>query len=175
MDIRPASNTDIDAITVIYNHAVEHTTAIWNERIVDAADRQRWLADRQAAGFPVLVATEPAGEPGDGNSGTGRAEVLGYATYGPWRNFDGFRHTVEHSVYVREDRQGKGIGTSLMTALIGQARTAGIHVMVAAIEAGNSGSIGLHEKLGFTPVGMLPEVGTKFDRWLDLAFLQLTL
>ena len=86
MQILDATAQHADGIAAIYNHAVEHTTAIWNERLVDTADRAEWVAARQADGFPVLVALEENGT------------VLGYATYGPWRPHDGYRHTVEHSV-----------------------------------------------------------------------------
>ena len=163
MDIRDAGQGDVDGITAIYNDAVEHTTAIWNETRVDSANRLAWLADRQRAGHPVLVAVDEAGG------------VLGYASFGDWRPWDGYRHTVEHSVYVRVDRRGNGIGEALMLALIERARSVGKHVMVAGIEAGNTGSIRLHEKLGFEQVGRLKEVGAKFGAWLDLAFLQLRL
>lgn len=163
MQIRDAEHRDLEGILSIYNHAVAHTTAIWNDRQVDLGNRQAWLAERQRAGYPVLVAVSDAGD------------VLGYASFGDWRAFDGYRHTVEHSVYVRVDQQGGGIGRALMEALIQRARDIGKHVMVAGIEAGNRGSIRLHEALGFRQVGLLPEVGTKFGTWLDLAFLQLTL
>lgn len=164
MQILDATAQHADGIAAIYNHAVEHTTAIWNERLVDAADRADWLAARQADGFPVLVATEEDG-----------TTVLGYASYGPWRPHDGYRRTVEHSVYVREGLRGRGTGSALLTALIERACAQGLHVMVAGIDAANHGSVRLHERLGFTRVGVLPEVGTKFGRWLDLAFLQLVL
>jgi phosphinothricin acetyltransferase len=101
--------------------------------------------------------------------------VVGYATFGDFRPFDGYRHTVEHSVYVRRDRRGKGVGKALMAALIGRAREIGKHVMVAAIEADNASSIRLHENLGFVPAGHMTQVGAKFGQWLDLAFMQLTL
>ena len=101
--------------------------------------------------------------------------VTGYASFGDWRAFDGFRHTVEHSVYVHPDHQGKGIGRTLMKALINEARTLGKHVMVAGIEAQNQASIHLHETLGFVTTGQMPQVGTKFGRWLDLIFMQLQL
>jgi phosphinothricin acetyltransferase len=101
--------------------------------------------------------------------------VLGYASFGAWRAWDGYRHTVEHSVYVRTDQRGGGIGQSLMIELIDRARILGKHVMVAGIEASNDASIRLHHKLGFETVAHLKEVGTKFGAWLDLAFLQLTL
>ena len=167
--IRDARPGDIDAITAIYNHAVEHSTAIWNEIKVDAANRRAWLADRQQAGYPVLVAV------GDRGGDTGGEDVLGYASFGDWRAWDGYRHTVEHSVYVRADQHGKGIGKALMQVLIDRARRIGKHVMVAGIEAGNEGSIRLHEQLGFEQGGHLKQVGMKFDRWLDLLFLYLIL
>lgn len=163
MEIRDATADDLEGIVAIYNDAVLNTTAIWNEIAVDAANRAAWLADRQRLGYPVLVAVDE-----DRN-------VLGYASFGDWRAFDGYRHTVEHSVYVNKNFRGAGTGKALMVALIERARALGKHVMVAGIEAGNHASIELHRKLGFEEVGLLKEVGTKFGRWLDLAFLQLTI
>ncbi|MNZ19190.1 N-acyltransferase YncA [compost metagenome] len=161
--IRDAAEADLDGILAIYNDAVQYTTAIWNETLVDLANRRAWLAERTAAGFPVLVALNAQGE------------VLGYASYGTWRSIEGFRHTVEHSVYVRGDQRGQGLGPALMQALIERARQAGLHVMVAAIESGNAASIRLHERLGFVTTGQMPQVGRKFGRWLDLTFMQLML
>ncbi|WP_026793110.1 GNAT family N-acetyltransferase [Pleomorphomonas oryzae] len=163
MQIRDAVAVDIAGITEIYNHAVVHTAAIWNEQVVDVANRAAWHADRVRQGYPLLVAVDE------------NDAVLGYATFGDWRPHDGYRHTVEHSVYVRFDARGQGIGEALMHALIARARTIGKHVMVAGIEAGNTTSIRLHRKLGFAEVGLLPQVGMKFGKWLDLAFLQLVL
>lgn len=159
MQIRHATTDDAGAIAAIYNHAVLHTVAILNDDTVDAANRAAWMAQRQAADFPVLVADQGG--------------VVGYASYGPWRPHDGFLHTVEHSVYVAPDAQGGGIGRVMMTALIDMARTSDVHMMVAGIEAGNAGSIHLHKSLGFTQTAHMPEVGRKFDRWLDLVFMQL--
>jgi len=161
--IRDAAEADLPGILAIYNDAVENTTAIWNETLVDLANRRAWLADRAAAGFPVLVAVNAVGD------------VLGYASYGTWRTIEGFRHTVEHSVYVRGDQRGQGLGPALMQALVERARQAGLHVMVAAIESENTASIRLHERLGFVTTGQMPQVGRKFDRWLDLTFMQLIL
>ena len=163
MQIRDAHAGDIEAITAIYNDAVSNTLAIWNERTVDAANRAAWLADREKAGYPVLVAIDA------------QQHVAGYASFGDWRPFEGFRHTVEHSVYVRADRRGAGVGKALMGELIVRARGLGKHVMVAGIEAGNAASIALHTQLGFEEVGLMRQVGTKFGAWLDLAFLQLQL
>lgn len=160
--IRDATEADLAAIRDIYNHAVEHTTAIWNEVLIDVDNRRAWMELRRAKGFPVLVA-ERAGK------------VAGYASYGDWRAFDGYRHTVEHSVYVDKDCRGAGIGRLLMQALIDHARGNDKHVMIAAIEAENQPSIALHERLGFRLVGIHREVGIKFGRWLDLAMMELRL
>lgn len=160
--IRDATEADLAAIRDIYNDAVEHTTAIWNEVLVDLDNRRAWLEQRRAKGYPVIVAER------DGR-------VVGYASYGDWRAFDGYRHTAEHSVYVDRDCRGAGVGMALMRALIERARAARVRVMIAAIEAGNEASIRLHEKLGFRLVGIHREVGTKFGRWLDLAAMELKL
>ncbi|MBJ2210367.1 MULTISPECIES: GNAT family N-acetyltransferase [Pseudomonas] len=160
--IRDATEHDLPAIRAIYNDAVLNTTAIWNEQPVDLANRQAWFSARQAQQYPILVAVD-------------NDEVTGYASFGDWRPFEGFRYSVEHSVYVRNDQRGKGLGPRLMQALIERARSRGKHVMVAAIESGNLASICLHERLGFVTTGQMPQVGIKFGRWLDLTFMQLTL
>ncbi|PWR24655.1 GNAT family N-acetyltransferase [Zavarzinia aquatilis] len=162
MDIRDATEGDLPGILAIYNDAVANTTAIWNETLVDLDNRRAWLHARLAQGYPVLVAVD------DG-------AVLGYASFGDWRAFDGYRHTVEHSVYVGANTRGRGVGRALLTALIPRAAALGKHVLVAGIEAGNQPSIRLHEQLGFLRTGLMPEVGIKFGRWLDLQFMQLTL
>ncbi|PAU63425.1 GNAT family N-acetyltransferase [Pseudomonas sp. PIC25] len=161
MHIRDATDADLAGILEIYNDAVLNTTAIWNEKTVDLANRRAWLAERNARGYPVLVAVDE------------QDQVLGYASFGDWRTWDGYRHTVEHSVYVKNDHVGAGIGKALMRALIDRARALGKHVMVAGIESENRASIHMHQQLGFVHVGQLREVGTKFGRWLDLTFMQL--
>lgn len=116
MSIRFARKADCAAIAEIYNHAVLYTAAIWNDQTVDADNRIAWFEARTLAGYPVLVSEE------DG-------VVTGYASFGDWRSFDGFRHTVEHSVYVHPDHQGKGLGRKLLSRLIDEARDCGKHVM----------------------------------------------
>ena len=163
MLIRDALETDLPALRDIFNDAVLNTTAIWMDNVVDLANRQAWFAARAQQGYPILVAENADGE------------VVGYASFGDWRPFDGFCHTVEHSVYIRADQRGKGLGPQLLTALIERAKACDKHVIVAAIESGNAASIGLHQRLGFAITGQMPQVGRKFGRWLDLTFMQLIL
>lgn len=162
MNIRDAVHDDLPAILEIHNDAIRTTTAIWDEHEVDLDDRREWFDARRSAGLPVLVA-ELGGS------------VIGFATYGPWRPKTGYRFTVENSVYVHPDHRGRGAANALLPALIEQARGGEVHAIVAGIEAANAGSIALHEKFGFRRVALLPEVGFKFGRWLDLAYLQLSL
>lgn len=157
--VRDATQDDLGAIMDIYNDAVVNTTAIWNETVVDLENRRDWFAARRSRGFPVLVALK-------------EGQVCGYASYGDWRAFEGYRHTVEHSIYVRKDARGEGIGRLLMQALMAHAKNAGMHVMIAAIEAENTASIRLHESLGFRIAGRFSQVGTKFGRWLDLTCME---
>ncbi|MFC8596943.1 GNAT family N-acetyltransferase [Isoptericola sp. NPDC057191] len=162
MILRDARDSDLDGILTIHNAAIRSSTAIWTDDEVPRDERAAWFAAQRAAGNPVLVADH------DG-------AVAGYATYAQWRAKAGYRHTVEDSVYVADGFQGRGLGRALMTELVARARAAGHHVMLADIEAGNAASVRLHESLGFTHVGRLPEIGTKFGRWLDLAVLALPL
>lgn len=162
MLIRDATTGDLPGILEIHNEAIANSTAIWDETLADLDERRRWLDDRRADGFPVLVADV------DG-------AVAGYASYGVWRAKSGYRYTVENSVYVHVDHHRRGIATALMTALIERARAGGIHVIVASVESSNTTSVALHERFGFRIVAQMPEVGRKFGRWLDMTYLQLTL
>ncbi len=159
MPIRDATEADLPAILAITNDAIQTTTANWNIRPTTLEARTAWYADRRASGFPVLVAEE------DGI-------VRGFASYGPFRAFDGYARTVEHGLYVARDAQRRGHGAGLLSGLIARAEAAGLHVMVAGIEAGNAASLALHARFGFVRVGLMPEVGRKFDRWLDLVLMQ---
>ena len=162
MIIRVAVHDDLPAILEIHNDAIRTTTAIWDEHEVDLADRRAWFDARRSAGLPVIVAESDGG-------------VIGFATYGPWRPKTGYRFTVENSVYVHPDHRGRGAATSLLSTVIEHARDGDVHAIVAGIEATNAASIALHEKFGFRHVALLPEVGFKFGRWLDLTYLQLSL
>lgn len=156
--IRPATEADLPAILVIYNDAVENTTAIWNEKPADLANRKAWFADRTGKGFPVLVAE--------------RDGVIGYGSFGDFRPFDGYRVTVEHSVYVSKDARGQGAGETLLASLIAEAKRMQKHNMIGGIDASNAPSIALHVKFGFEEVGRMPGVGEKFGKPLDLVLMQ---
>ncbi len=159
--MRRARPDDAEAVRAIRNHAIEHTTALWTHTPQSPAEAVAWLAAHLDRGSAFVAEAE--------------GEVAGFAVHGPWRHLDGYRHTVEDSVYVREGRHGLGIGSALLKALIASARDAGHHVMIAGIEAGNTASIRLHERFGFHHAGTVPEVGTKFGRWLDLTLMRLPL
>jgi len=162
MLVRDAVDGDLPGILEIHNEAVANSTAIWDETPADLDERRSWFDDRRRLGFPILVADI------DGR-------VAGYASYGVWRPKSGYRHTVENSVYVHVDFHRRGIAKALMTELIARAGAAGMHVIVASIESTNTTSIALHERFGFRVVAQMPKVGRKFDRWLDMTYMQLTL
>lgn len=159
--IRNATETDLPGILAIYNEVIRTSSAVYTEQEATLEDRRVWLAARAAQGYPVLVAADPVG-----------GSVLGYSTFGDFRPKPGYRHTVEHSVYVHADARGRGLGAALVKPLFDLAAATGKHVMVAGIDAANPASIRLHERLGFERAGMLREVGTKFGCWLDLVYMQ---
>jgi phosphinothricin acetyltransferase len=160
--IRDARIDDLAAITDIYNALLDTTTHEWTETPHTVAERAEWLAEQQAAARPAIVAVV------DG-------AVVGWATYGDFRDsvrWPGYRFTVEHSIHVREDSWGRGVGRALIDALEMRARSAGKHVMVAGIDSTNERSIRFHERLGFVEVARMPEIGEKFGRRLDLVLMQ---
>lgn len=160
--IRPATASDLPGILDIVNHSILHTTANYNYAPQTLADQQLWYDEKLQKEYPVLVADA-------------RGKVAGFSTYGKFRERTGYRFTVEHSVYVAEGFGGKGTGRRLLEELIQIAKNQGYHTMIGGIDAANSGSIAFHKKLGFEECGAIREAGFKFDRWLDLLFVQLIL
>lgn len=156
--VRHALVNDLPDVVRIYNVAVEHSLAVFTETPTTLAERTAWWETRRAAGYPVLVAILDE-------------HVVGFASFGDFRPWPGYRLTVEHSVYVDANHQSCGLGTSLMNGLFAAARSLGKHTMVAGIESSNAASLRFHERLGFQPGGTLPGVGYKFGRFLDLTFL----
>ncbi|WP_326535200.1 GNAT family N-acetyltransferase [Pseudorhodoferax sp.] len=151
------------AILDIFNEAIATSTALYDYRPRTAESMVGWFEAKRAGGFPVIGLEDAAGQ------------LLGFASFGSFRAWPAYKYTVEHSVYLHRDHRGRGLGRILMQQLIAAARERGVHAMVGGIDAANAGSIALHERLGFTHRGTLPQVGFKFGRWLDLAFYQLLL
>jgi L-amino acid N-acyltransferase len=156
--VHNAIDSDIEGIVSIYNEVIANSTAVFASAPATVDERRRWWQARTAQGYPVLVARDEHG-------------VAGFGSFGDFRAWPGYRFTVEHTLHVRADVRGRGIGTELLRALIGRASALGKHVMIAGVDADNAATIRLHERLGFVCGGRLPEVGYKFDRWLDLVFL----
>ena len=169
MLIRDAVASDIEEVTAIYNSIVLTSTAVYNERTVTQEDRLAWWQARVAQGYPFLVAVEEAAveEVADEDNA-----VRGYATFGEFRPWSGYRFTVEGTVHISQAVRGRGVGTALLTELTGRARDLGKHVMIAGVDSGNVASLRFLQRFGFTLSGQLREVGFKFDRYLDLCFLQ---
>ncbi|MDQ4141389.1 MAG: N-acetyltransferase family protein [Bacteroidota bacterium] len=159
---REATETDLPGILDIMNEAIENTTAIYDynprsyEYVVD------WYFKKKSENMPVFVCAS-------------EDQTIGYGTYGIFRSWDAYKFSVEHSIYVHKDYRGNGIGKVLMTHLINQAKKDGFHTMIAGIDALNVNSCKFHEQFGFFEVARFKEVGFKFNKWLDLVFMQLML
>ena len=159
LQVEEAHEADLGAILAIYNDVLATSTAIFSHLPITLEERREWWCARAAQRYPVLVARAASG-------------VVGFASFGDFRAWPGYRFTVEHSVHVRADARGRGAGSALMRALLARAAALGKHVMIGGVDAANAASIRFHERLGFVQAGRLPEVGFKFERWLDLVFLQ---
>lgn len=162
VSLRPAVAADAGAIAGLYNALLPTTTYTYRDAPVIPDEMAVWLAEQQSAGYPVVVAARGP-------------DVIGYATFGVFRGgrvAAGYARTAELTIHVDRVYQSAGIGRRLMEALVVAARDGGIHVLVAAIDASNTPSIAFHERLGFTEVGRMPEVGRKFGRWLTLVLMQ---
>ena len=158
--VKYAIEKDLPGMLEIYNEIILNTTAVWQHDPHTLEMRKEWFALKNQLGHPVFVAEE-------------NATIVGFSTFGPFRQWQGYRFTVENSVYVAADYRGRGIAKLLIPPLITVAQTLNVHAMVAGIEASNEASIALHEKFGFIEVAHFKEVGHKFGRWMDLKFLEL--
>ena len=162
MRVRAAIPADIPAITDLYNVLIPTTTEAWTNDPDTIELRTAWFAAQARDDRPILVADV------DG-------AVVGFTSYTSFRGegrWPGYRHTVEHTIHVAESAWGRGVGRALLEALMDEAVRRDIHVMVGAVDADNVESIRFHERLGFVETARMPEVGRKFDRWLDLVLLQ---
>lgn len=160
--IRPAQVSDVPAILEIFNYEIKNSTVVYHYEERSYEDQLQWLADKNETKMPVFIAENDT-------------TILGFGTYGIFRPWEGFKFSVEHSVYVDKNARGLGIGKSILSELIQIAKQNDLRIMIAGIDAANKKSIQFHEQFGFYEVGTFKEVGFKFGRWLDVTFMQLNL
>lgn len=157
--IRQATLQDVAAMVSIYNHAVEHTTATYDDAPYTIEQRFTWFERLAHAGMPIFVFEE-------------EDQVLGYAALEPFRPDPAYRHTVMHSIYIHPTSQGKGIGKQLLNTLVSAAKQGDFVTLVAEIDGNNHASMRLHEQIGFRYSGTIQRCAQKFEQWLDLVFYQ---
>ena len=160
--LRDAVESDLPAILEIYNDIILTTTSIYSEEPHTLQMRLDWFNERNQAGFPIIIAEQ-------------NGVLAGFATYGKFRIWPCYRFTVEHSVYIHKNHRGQGISKILLQEIISLAKTAGMHALIAGIDSENEISMQLHLKFGFARVAHFKQVGFKFNRWLDLIFLEMIL
>ncbi|WP_018611304.1 GNAT family N-acetyltransferase [Segetibacter koreensis] len=162
MKIREAVKEDLPVILEIMNDAILNSTAIYDYNARTCEYVNNWFAKKQSDNFPVIV-------------GELEGKIIGFGSYGIFRAWDAYKFSAEHSIYIANGFRGCGRGGELLERLIALAKHQGFHTLIAGIDAENEGSCKFHSKFGFVEVGRLREVGYKFDRWLDLIFMQLLL
>lgn len=160
--VRNATVNDLQQTLDIYNEIIINTTAIFQYYLRKPEQHQEWFMQKQKDNLPVFVAEE-------------NNEVVGFSTFGQFRNWQAYKYSVENSVYVKAGYRGKGIGKLLLPPLLDAAKKMNLHTIIAAIVADNEASIALHKQFGFVEAAHFKEVGYKFDKWLDLKFFQLML
>ena len=160
MQIRPATRSDLPGILEIYNDAVLTTTATYDYEPRTLEHRTQWFEERQRDSYPVFVGVDDAGR------------VIGWSALNPFHARMGYRFTSENSVYVAVDMRGKGLGKLLLAPLIEGAKARGLHAIIAVIDADNEASIRLHAAFGFEKVGLFKQTGFKFNRWLDVVYME---
>ena len=160
MQIRPATRADLPGILEIYNDAVLTTTATYDYEPRTLEHRTQWFEERQRDNYPMFVAVDNAGR------------VIGWSALNPFHARMGYRFTSENSVYVAVDMRGKGLGKLLLAPLIEGAKARGLHAIIAVIDADNEASIRLHAAFGFEKVGLFKQTGFKFNRWLDVVYME---
>jgi L-amino acid N-acyltransferase len=162
INIRQATENDLPSMLDIYNEIIENTTAVFQYDPHTLEMRKEWFEKKNEENHPVFVAEQ-------------NNEVVGFSTFGQFRNWQAYKYSVENSVYVKADHRGKGIGKLLLQPLIDTAKEMKFHTIIAGIVADNEASIALHKQFGFAEAAHFKEVGYKFNKWLDLKFLQLML
>jgi L-amino acid N-acyltransferase YncA len=161
ISIRSATREDLPGILKIYNDAVLTTTATYDYEPRTLEHRRAWYDDHINNGYPIFVALDET------------STVVGWSSLSRYHDRPGYRYTTENSIYIAEAFRGRGIGKMLLQPLIDTARKQDFRVIIAAIDAENQASLKLHEKSGFEKVGHFKKVGYKFNRWLDVIYMEL--
>jgi phosphinothricin acetyltransferase len=156
--IRSAKISDLNAITEIYNEAIQTTTATFDTEPKTEEEQKVWF-DSHGTQYPIVV------EESNG-------AVVGWASLSKWSDRCGYSGTAEISLYVKQEFRGKGMGRKLMEAIISEGRRVGLHTIIARIAEGNDVSVHLAESFGFRHIGVMKEVGRKFGRLLDVHLMQ---
>jgi phosphinothricin acetyltransferase len=159
IEYRMAVEADLEGIRQIYNDAIANTTAVYEYEPFTEAYMQQWFSEKCSRQFPVVVAVS-------------ENTVAGFATYGVFRTRAAYFRTMEHSVYVHPGFRQQGIGRDLLRQIEEKARANGVHVLVGGIDAENELSIKLHLEEGFKMAGRIHQAAWKFERWLDLVFVE---
>jgi len=161
--IKFCTENQLPEILEIFNEAIINTTALYDYKPRTLDSMNEWYSVKQKGNYPVIGAFDEDDA------------LLGFATYGSFRARPAYKYTIEHSVYIRKDVRGKGLGTTLLKELIKDAERQDYHVMIGGIDTSNTKSVTLHEKEGFVFCGLIKQAGYKFGKWLDLSFYQLIL
>ena len=161
--LKQCTEDQLPEILAIFNEAILNSTSLYDYKPRTLNMIVAWFAEKQKGNYPVTGAFDQKGS------------LLGFMSYGVFRVRPAYKYTIEHSVYVRSDMRGHGIGKVLLREIIKSAREQNYHVLIGGIDASNAVSIKLHEKEGFEFSGLIKQAGYKFGKWLDLAFYQLIL
>ena len=157
--VRKATFEDLEAITEIYNDAIQKTVATFDTEPKSLEEQKAWFSHHDGK-YPIIVAEEDD-------------SIVGWASLSRWSDRCAYSDTAEISLYVRESHRGKGIGRKLINEIIDEGKRAHLHTVIARISEGNSMSIHLHESVGFRHIGVMKEVGRKFGRLIDVNLMQL--
>ncbi len=156
--ITSAKKEDAAEIAQLWNEYVASTTATFRNALYETHEIEALIAQLAKDDHAFLVARNET--------------LLGFALYKQFRGGDGYRHTMEHSIYLAPSARGRGVGRKFMEALERHARFRNVHSFIGGITANNEESILFHERLGFRREGVVPQAGYKFEKWHDLAFMQ---
>lgn len=161
--IRQCDENQLPEILEIFNEAILHSTALYDYQPRTMENMQTWYTAKLQGNYPIIGVFDP------------EDQLLGFTSYGSFRNWPAYKYSVEHSIYIRSDRRGKGLGKLLLREIIKSAEEQDYHVLIGGIDASNTASIHHHEKEGFVWSGTIKQAGYKFGKWLDLSFYQLIL